>query len=167
MGGGGQTLDLSPHGCVVICRGCRFRPGALEGSSATQRQWLLPVRSQRNKKWLPPGDTVEKDCVLRFVSDYFIFFFFVVQGANAFFLFFVWCLVQLLRKGSISTVERWGERRKTGWGGSGELIRNSANSTEMAVVIQLSPRAVKILGLSLGVYLLFLCQNCPPCTQVD
>lgn len=38
MGSGGQTVDLSPHGFAAICHGCRLRPGAREGSSATQRR---------------------------------------------------------------------------------------------------------------------------------
>lgn len=117
-----------------------------------------------------PKETLRKkarhtNCLLRFV--FWLFHLLFVQSTNAF-VFLAWRLVQLLRKGKAFQLWRDEESRgKTGWGGRGELIRKSANSTEMAVVIQLSPWAVKILVLSLGVYLFFLCQNCPPCTQVD
>lgn len=175
MGSGGQTVDLSPHGYAVICHCCRFRPGAREGSTPTQRRWLLPPRSQENKRRLPKGDGLEKDEPHKlFVEVYFwlfqlllsLSFFFVVQRTHA---FGVYCLVfgATSKKGQHfnSGEMRRGEKNRMGRGRG--LIRKSAYSTEMAVVIQLSPWALKILVLSLGVYLFFLCQNCPPCTQVD
>lgn len=45
--------------------------------------------------------------------------------------------------------------------------KENCQQLKMGEVIRLSPLALKILLLYSGVYLFFLCQNCPLCTQVD
>lgn len=137
-------------------------------------------RSQEKKRRLSKADGLEKDepNKLFFEVRFWLFQLLLSSSSSFYFILFFSsecaCLLCFLfgatsKKGQHfnSGEMRRGEKNMMGRGRGRGLIRKNANSTEMAVVIQLSPWALKILVLSLGVYLFFLCQNCPPCTQVD
>lgn len=71
----------------------------------------------------------------------------------------VWKFILLLffhEKNRVSTLERWAEK----W-----VIRKNCQQLRMAAVIRLSPGSKDTAPLFRNLF--FLCQNCPPCTQVD
>lgn len=132
IGSRGQTVDLSPHGCAVIC--CAVGSGLAHRRRAPPHRdndyfhrgamfwerWNTVWEQQHERIWRAEWRNLSPAFVCR---DLFLFFP-LIYFRRMCFCVLSQCLVWLLRKGSVSTPQRWRE------GGGRRVIRKTAISTK-------------------------------------